>query len=108
MNKIANKRITSNLINDLNDELIFQHKKWGIQDHENFKWLAIVTEELGEAAQEILEIDFLLRKDIINIKSVEHRRELLRAELIQVAASAISFIECLDRKVDKRSDLDYN
>ena len=58
-----------------------QLKKWGLQSHDNLYWLGIVAEELGEAAKESIEFD----------------DAKLRVELIQLAACAISWIECLDR-----------
>jgi len=35
-----------------------QITKWGIQDHDLFKWLTFTTEELGELAKEISEQQF--------------------------------------------------
>lgn len=63
-----------------------QDAKWGVQNHSSFKWLTILTEELGEAAQEILEDDEPAK---------------LRHELVQVAAVALAFIECLDKQQGK-------
>ena len=57
-----------------------QDQKWGEQNHTTFKWLAILGEEFGEACTAALEYSNL------------------REELIQVAAVAVVFIECLDRQ----------
>lgn len=96
MSYIANRRMEKRILDDINDERVFQYQKWGPQDHDDFKWLAIVTEELGEAAQEALEVDFLRKIDDEN--RLAERKEMLRKELIQVAASTIAFIEAIDRR----------
>lgn len=58
-----------------------QDIRWGEQNHERFKWLAILGEEVGEANRGALEQD----------------PENYRAELIQVAAVAVAMVESLDR-----------
>lgn len=63
-----------------------QSKKWGEQNHDGYRWLAILGEEVGEANKAMLQTEF-------GGSSVEHLRE----ELIQVAAVAVAFIECIDR-----------
>ena len=55
--------------------------KWGVQNHDPDYWLGIEGEEFGEAC-EALEAGDL---------------DAYRTELIQVAAVAVSAIECLDR-----------
>jgi NTP pyrophosphatase (non-canonical NTP hydrolase) len=67
-------------------ELLKQYSKWGIQNHTPEWWLVILGEEVGEANKAILE-NKLSKSDI----------GLYRDELIQVAAVALSAIECLDR-----------
>lgn len=100
VDNVTNRRILPEVLDDINAERIEQHKKWGIQNHTDFKWLAIITEELGEASQEALEKDFWSNKspneDVNNV--IEARKKLLRKELIQVAASTIAFIEAIDRR----------
>lgn len=66
----------------VHDERLNQDKKWGLQDHDDGYWLAILTEELGEVATEIQNKD----------------KQRLREELYQVAAVAVAWIEALDRK----------
>lgn len=39
------------------DENYRQVEKWGIQHHDIHKWLAILTEEVGEAAKASIEAD---------------------------------------------------
>lgn len=48
-------------------ENLRQIRKWGIQDHDAFKWLAFVTEEHGELSNAIAEWYFRggLQSDIV-------------------------------------------
>ena len=59
-----------------------QDEKWGEQNHDEFKWLAILGEEVGE----------------VNKAALESKPDEYRAELIQVAAVAMAMIECHDRQ----------
>lgn len=59
-----------------------QYQKWGLQDHDEDKWMTILMEEIGEVARAILEDD----------------PNNYREELIQVAAVAFAAIEAFDRK----------
>lgn len=63
-----------------------RERKWGQQNHNPLEWLAVLTEEVGEAAQEALRMHFGGKDG-----------ESWRGELVQVAASAIAAIECYDR-----------
>jgi NTP pyrophosphatase (non-canonical NTP hydrolase) len=66
-----------------------QLRKWGVQRHTDAVWLAILHEETGEAARAILEAD----------------EENMRAELIQVAAVAVAWVEDIDRRrADREAD----
>ena len=67
-------------------EVTRQHKKWGIQNHNVLTWLAILGEEVGEANKAVLEAKY--GTGIL----IDYR-----TEMIQVAAVALSAIECLDR-----------
>ena len=62
-----------------------QDKKWGVQSHGDQRWLAILVEELGEAAAEV-----------ITHPGYSERR--LKWELTQVAAVAIAWIESISRR----------
>jgi len=68
---------------DILSERREQDEKWGEQNHDDLYWFAILTEEIGELAKEIIEG-----------KSVPHLRE----ELIQVAAVSLAWLECLNRR----------
>jgi len=75
---------------DIIDERIRQDKKWGDQsDKNNYIWLAILTEEIGEIAEAIL-------KEVYWLKG--------RKELIQIAAVAIAWIEKLDKEHGQKSE----
>ena len=59
-----------------------QHKKWGDQNHNDFKWLAILTEEVGELAEAVLHDEF-------GGKAAGMTEE----ELLHVAAVAVQWLE---------------
>ena len=63
-----------------------QDDKWGEQNHDDFVWGAILGEEVGEALQQALWQHF------------EKGAGDVRGELVQVAAVAIAWIECIDRR----------
>jgi len=65
-----------------------QDDRWGVQNHSEFEWLAILTEEVGEAAQATLEREF---------GDSEQTVDGLRTEIVQVAAVAIAWVEAFDR-----------
>ena len=72
---------------DVERERRAQDLKWGEQNHDPLQWLAILTEEVGEVAQEVLRNHF-------------GGRSLTdyRMEMVQVAAVAVAAIESLDRQ----------
>jgi NTP pyrophosphatase (non-canonical NTP hydrolase) len=67
-----------------------QNKKWGVQNHDLPTWHAIVSEELGEAAEAVLK-----RKHDADEgeKHIGHVRD----EFVQVAATALQVVEYIDR-----------
>lgn len=97
-------RILENSNQSIFDE-IFQERhrqnlKWGEQNHKPIEWIAILTEEVGEAAKEALDHHFKapLKDGHSAIDSDQDMRmKNYREELIQVAAVAVQMIECLDR-----------
>ena len=64
-----------------------QHIKWGIQQHDPYRWLAILVEEVGELAQAILKAEF--ENDIT---------EKIEKEAIQVATLALKIAKMSKRK----------
>lgn len=70
-----------------------QDEKWGrLQDGENrhtlLEWSAILGEEFGEVAHDILALHFG--------GETEDRRKRLREEVTQVAAVALAMLESID------------
>lgn len=63
-------------------ERLRQYKKWGVQDHDEDRWMVILMEEVGEVARAVFEDD----------------PANYREELIQVAAVAVAAVEAFDRK----------
>jgi len=64
-----------------------QNKKWGEQNHNDYRWLAILTEEVGEAAQAILHDEF----------GGSHAGTA-KTELVHVAAVAVQWLECMEMR----------
>ncbi len=46
------------VINNIFQERKRQNAKWGEQNHDDYRWLAILTEEVGELAQAVLHDEF--------------------------------------------------
>lgn len=75
------------IVNAIDEECRRQDTKWGEnRNHDNYTWLAITTEELGECAQAALQDEY----------GGEHAGTL-KTELIQTAAVIFQWIDCLDR-----------
>jgi NTP pyrophosphatase (non-canonical NTP hydrolase) len=72
---------TNQVLIEVAGERMRQEVKWGQQDHGAHGWLPILTEEFGEVGKAMCE------NDPVN----------LREELIQVAAVAAAWVECIDR-----------
>lgn len=70
------------LFSEILEERGRQDRKWGEQNHQDMRWMTILTEEVGEVAKEILEGEITKT----------------RAELVQVAAVAVAWLECIDRR----------
>jgi len=65
-----------------------QNAKWGEQNHGDATWALILSEEIGEVCQAILHDQFGGKA-----------AGTVRAELVQVAAVALAWVECMDRRV---------
>lgn len=70
---------TEKILEQIRWERQRQDAKWGEQNHKDLFWLGILTEEIGEVAKELLE-----ERDPAE-------------ELIQVAAVAVAWLECIGR-----------
>lgn len=82
--KVPSMTQISNLIKDERER---QNKKWGEQNHDDYRWLAILLEEVGELAEAVLHDEF-----------GGHAKGHTYIELIHVAAVAIQWLECMDRR----------
>lgn len=85
--RAPNRRKTKEVLEDVEKERIAQDKKWGEQNHDDFIWSAILGEEVGEVCKASLH-------DRFGGKEAGGQRE----ELLQVAAVAIAWVECIDRR----------
>lgn len=75
---------------DILRERLKQDEKWGAnRDLDDKTWLAILVEEVGETAMAMLDHDGTVRE-----------------ELIQVAAVALAWLECLDRNAPQKSPVE--
>ena len=75
------------VLNQIRAERERQNKKWGEQNHDDYRWLAILTEEVGELAQAILHDEF----------GGSHAGTA-KTELVHVAAVAVQWLECMERR----------
>ena len=76
--------ITVPILQEVMDERARQDAKWGEQNHHPAWWLSILGEEFGEVCKAVCENN-------------DTGKGSYREELIQVAAVAVSMIECFDR-----------
>lgn len=76
-------------LTDILDERKRQDAKWGVQNHLDLVWNAILVEEVGEAAQEVLTQAY---------GSDGKGHGDLREELVHIAAVTLAWIECMDRR----------
>ena len=73
------------VLGEVVDEQCRQEQKWGHQEHGALRWLAILTEEVGELAQAILLPDGHELATMEDVAKVRH-------ELVQVAAVALTWL----------------
>lgn len=76
----------NSILKEVAQEREKQDSKWGEQNHAPCLWNGILLEEVGEVSKEVNDHTF-------EGKGINEMRE----ELIQVAAVAVAWIECLDR-----------
>lgn len=69
------------------DERAKQDRVWGEQNHTDIWWAAILGEEFGEVSQAILHDEFGGKA-----------AGTVCTELVQLAAVALAWIECIDRR----------
>lgn len=83
--------IKEKVLERIEKELSKRYKQYGYQNHGDCLWLAIMTEEAGEVAKEVLEI-------IVSEDPLTKKR--LQKELVQVVVAAVAWLECLEREVN--------
>ena len=71
----------NNILANIKNERKNQDEKWGEQNHDIYKWLAILGEEVGE----------------VNKAALEGKKDEIIEELIQVSAVAVAMIESIQR-----------
>lgn len=81
-----NFAVTNAVLDEVANERAKQDRKWGVQTHPASTWLTILTEEVGELAQAILEAGAGDPKDLSD----------MRTEAIQSAAVAVAIVEAID------------
>ncbi len=83
------------VLQEVLQERLRQHAKWGQQNHAPEIWLMILGEEVGEATKAALEA--WANDPVLYPRSRDQWLGHYRRELIQVAAVAIAAVESLDR-----------
>ncbi len=80
-------------------ERISQIKRFGVQDLHNYIWLSVLTKQIGDVAK-ILSTHKSLSEldDFVKIK--------LYDEIVEVAATAISWLENLNRMEERKKGID--
>lgn len=95
--RLVGDQVNTGMVQALNliyAERVRQNKKWGEQNHDDYRWLAILTEEVGELAQAILEGEF----------GGTHAGTA-KAELVHVAAVAAQWLECMERRGEQSDEV---
>jgi len=78
------------IFKEIKAERIAQDDQWGEQNNNDFIWCTVLGEEYGEVCRASV--------DIVYGSDHKHATESdLRYELVQLAAVAVAFIECIDR-----------
>ena len=71
-----------------------QDAKWGEQNHDDLAWLAILMEEVGEAAECVCKTSI----GPTAIEKPELHPAILESEVIHVAAVAVAWVEAMRRR----------
>lgn len=94
---------TYTVANEVVKERKKQHAKWGEQNLTPIEWIAILTEELGEASREAVDDHFdnpfMDSHGCSTTKEGQARRlSRYREELVQLAAVSVQALESFDRQ----------
>jgi len=85
--------VTKHILNNVLITRIRQLTKFGIQNHDDFTWFAILSEEIGEVAKEIVDNNFT--------KSVQERHtthESMKYEIIDCIAVCVSWLDNIEKR----------
>lgn len=88
-------RETAEVLTQVIGERRRQNHKWGVQNHLPDRWLRILAEEIGEAAQALESRDAAMRNHSSEV--AECFLSEYETEMIQVAAVAAAAVECCRR-----------
>ncbi len=80
------------IYNNIKDERKHQDEKWGEQNHHPLMWFSIIGEEYGEMCHAYNEYSFEQDPNLLDD---------MQREAIQVAASCVAMLECLERIAEK-------
>lgn len=83
---------TAYYLREIQKERDRQDKKWGEQNHHPLLWFSIIGEEYGEMLKAFNEYSF--------DNDPNHFDDMQR-EAVQVAASCVAMLECIDRMAEK-------
>lgn len=83
----------NSVVIEVTRERALQQRKWAQQNHSLCEWIAILTEELGEAAKEA--VDYTTTSVPMGVRA--NQIWDYRTELLQLAAVAIQAVESVDR-----------
>ncbi len=87
-------KCVDSVIADVLKERDRQDKKWGEQNHNAYKWSAIIGEEYGEMCKAINEFGF---------NPTEKNEHEIYMETIQTMACCMAMLECMDRLRNRRT-----
>lgn len=90
---IMDQKRRTRVARDVQEERDRQDKKWGLQNIDPFKFLAILMEEVGESSRAAIEAHHF-GLDSWDDHKLQHYRE----EMIQTAAVAQQAVEAIDRR----------
>lgn len=79
----------------ISDEIARAERKFGLQLHLNdLEWFAVLAEEVGEVAMDVT------KREVrpVNLTADSPTSRDLRAEIVQVAAVAVRWLDALDQR----------
>lgn len=99
---MADREKTCEVLDDVLEERMLQNRKWGEQNHPDRRGLWYTrAAELEQAARESLEAGpswAAILAEEVGEALQEDDPAKLRAELLQVAAVAVAWVEAIDRR----------